>query len=107
MSSLTSISKRVLEEEVLKRQNKLDLLEQFVRPYAQAVITVNSVYMTFKFREKEIVPLKEKIILMLSTVFNEQELPNLKQTGIIEWCEDKIAELRQEISGFSRDLGTY
>ena len=107
MSEITSISRRILEEEVRKRQDKLDLLEHFVRPYAQAVVQINSVYLHFKFREKELLLIKEKIMTMLSTSFSGQELPNLKQIGIIEWCDDSIALLRQEISGFNKDLGVY
>ena len=107
MPEITSISRRILEEEVRKRQDKLDLLEHYVRPYAQSIVQINSVYLHFKFREKELYPVKEKVMTMLSTAFTGQELPNLKQVGIIEWCEDKIALLKQEISGFKKDLGVY
>ena len=107
MPEITSISRRILEEEVRKRQDKLDLLEHYVRPYAQAIVQVNSVYLHFKFREKELLPIKDKVMAMLSTTFSGQELPNLKQIGIIEWCDDKIALLKQEISGFNKDLGVY
>ena len=107
MSEITSISRRILEDEVRKRQDKLDLLVHYVRPYAQAVVQINSVYLHFKFREKELMPLRDKIMTMLSTSFTGQELPNLKQTGIIEWCDERIALLRQEISGFNKDLGVY
>ena len=107
MPDITSISRRILEEEVKKRQDKLDLLVYYVKPYAQAVVQINSVYLHFKYREKELLPLREKITAMLSTSFSAQELPNLKQIGIIEWCDERIALLRQEISGFNKDLGVY
>ena len=107
MSNITSISKRVLEEEVRKRREKLVLLEKFIQPYVMALDIIREVYISFEYKEKELLPLFNKVQIMLSGVFSQQELCELKSIKLKAWVEQQIALLIQEISGFNKDLGVY